>query len=103
LNELGENSGNEEGEGEAQESPWTIRLGKNVIYNPSPFRDRQSFRLSTLLAVVLIGGSLYLIFLWPGFLTYLFGGLAIGSMVSCYFLSFYETRLLDKKEKEKLR
>ena len=107
VNELGENNeknvnnvNNENKEGGEQ---WTIRLGKHVIYNPSPFRDRDNFRTNTIIAIVFVIGVAYVMFRWPGFFTHLFGGLAVGSMIFCYCLSLYETHLLGKKEKEKLK
>lgn len=102
MNELGENSGNKEGEGEAQGSQWTIRLGKQVLYSPSPLRDQSDLIQKTIISILIIGLGVYLVTLNDAIINYL-GWLIIGSMAFLYFLSVYETNLRGKKQDEKLR
>jgi hypothetical protein len=102
LNELGENSGKKEGEVEAQGSQWTIRLGKQVVYNPSPLRDQNDLIQKTIISLLIIGLGVYLVTLNNNLINYL-GWLIIGSMAFLYFLGVYETYLQGRKQDEKLR
>ena len=105
MNELGENSENKQGQVQGQgqeENQWTIRLGKQVLYNPSPFRDQSDLIQKTIISLLIIGLGVYLVTVNNIMVNYL-GWLIIGSMVFLYFLSIYETYLRSKKEKEELR
>jgi hypothetical protein len=81
-----------------ENEPWTITLGKHVLYNPSPFKDKNDLLTKTILiAVVLVLGAILLYYI-P-----ILGILIIGSTLFCYGLSFYETRLLEKETRHELR
>lgn len=102
MNEPGENNENKEGQGQGQESQWTIKLGKQVLYNPSPFRDQSDLIQKTIISLLIIGLGVYLVTVNNDKVNYL-GWLIIGSMAFLYFLSVYDTYLRGKKEKEELR
>lgn len=102
MNELGENSGDKEEEEQAQGSQWTIRLGKQVLYNPSPFRDQSDLIQKTIISLLIIGLGVYLVTVNNNMVSYL-GWLIVGSMAFLYFLSVFDTYLRGKKEKEELR
>ena len=96
VNEIGDKLEDKKNENE----PWTIRLGKRVDYNPSPFRDKDDFVRKTIaiIGLVLLGSY---IMIFPAF--QIFGIIIVGSALFCYGLSFYETHLFDKKTKHELR
>jgi hypothetical protein len=85
-----------------EEGQWTVSLGKNVSYNPSPFRSREDFTRNTIFALIILAIGIYLLITQKNALGIL-GWLIAGSMIFFYFLSVYETHLFDKKQKEKLR
>jgi hypothetical protein len=90
---------NEIGEGTRDETePLTITLGKHVTYNPSPFMDRDDLMRKTIIACLLVVLGIALLYLIQ-----ILGILTIVSALFLYGLSFYETRLLDKWNRQKLR
>jgi hypothetical protein len=92
---------NEIAEGNKNEAePWTIRLGKHVLYNPSPIVDRDDFARKTLATLLILALGVYLLYV-PGI--QILGALVVGSMIFLYVLSLYEMRLLDKQNRQKLR
>jgi hypothetical protein len=98
VNEVSERGNGNEG----NPQQWTIRLGKYVVYNPTPFRDQSDLIQKTIISLLLIGLGVYLVTVDNNIVNY-FGWLIIGSIAFLYFLSLFETYLLDKKEKEKLK
>jgi hypothetical protein len=96
------NEVNETGsENDKRPEQWTIRLGKHVIYNPSPFRDQSDLIQTTVISLLIIGLGVYLVTVNNNLVNYL-GWLIIGSMALLYFLSVFETYLQGKKQKEDL-
>jgi len=86
-----------------KEETWTIRLGKYLEYNPSPFRSSDSLVRGTIICILLLALGLYVLIVLNNILAQVFGSLIVGSTLFCYFLSIYETKLLDKHERHNLR
>jgi hypothetical protein len=97
VNEIGDKLEDKKNEKE----PWTINLGKHVTYNPSPFMDKDDLVRKTVIIILIIVMGIAILYYAPGL--EIFGSLIIGSALFCYGLSFYETRLLDKRTEDELR
>jgi hypothetical protein len=96
VNEIGDKIENKN-----ENEQWTIRLGKYVTYNPSPFMDQADLmRKSLAIAFIVILGIVIIIYA-PA--VQILGILIIGSALFFYGLSFYETNLFDKRTRHELR
>lgn len=85
-----------------ENAQWTLRLGKNIAYNPSPFKSREDFIIKTLVSIGFIALGILLLSI-PSLPVQIIGGLTVGSMLACYILSVYETQLYDKQQRHQLR
>ena len=97
VNEIAEGNNDK-----SETEQWTIRLGKYVTYNPSPFRSREDFLIKTVACIFLVGLGIVML-LYPNLPIQIIGGLTLGSMLFCYILSIYETQLYDKRFRHELR
>jgi hypothetical protein len=98
VNEIADDKNDER----AEEKPWTLRLGKYVTYNPSPFKSREDFMMKTF-ASALIAALGIVMLLVPNLPVQIMGGLTLGSMLFCYVLSICETRLYENWSRNELR
>jgi hypothetical protein len=96
VNEIGDKIEDKKNENEQ----WTIKLGKYVTYNPSPFKDKDDLLMKTIIIALIIALGVGILYV-PG--VEILGILTIGSALFCYGLSFYETRLLEKRTRHGLK